>query len=190
MMKALKSLFPASLIILSLLVSSCASGPKYSQSKGSGALAGHNGKALVLIYWEPGMASAAVKPFVYVNQTTLPQHICRGGFISYEAKPGPITVAFSIEEGDSTPETQRQRLAQNVVNGALNGGLIMAAVNGLGAKQQDIHLRAKHSVQFNAQANSTYYLAVTKAGTKLEQVSQSTGEKQIQDCHWLNPGGS
>lgn len=173
---------PARLLLAAAaaVLSSCAGGQKFAESKSTGAVAPKNGKGLVLIYWEPGFVSAAFKPYIYVNGAQLPQRLRRGGFITQDVQPGMNDFAFSQSPGESTSKTKTQA----VVGGILLSGVVGGAM----AVSSDIKAHSKHGIALNILPNETHYVQMVGAGGKLQEVPKATGEQQIQSCHWLNPG--
>lgn len=186
------------------LFSACAGGTPYSEAKNSGALAPRNGKGMVLIYRTPGFVSAAYKPYLYVNGVELPSRLPRGGFYSFEATPGPLTVAYSKVRGESTAATQQQAASEMRMSGALMdtslrlqghapldyGALGLGTLyNSSAAAANDQIIRRKVGLNIQVQPGRTNYVYMGGAGGDLHEASQETGEEEIESCHWLNPAG-
>lgn len=173
--------------MLCSLLASCASGPDYSSVKASGALSPHKGKGMVLIYRSSGFVSAAYKPVIYINNVEQSARLARGGFMSYEASPGPLHLAHSKVAGDSTSETRTKAVVGNAVVGAIVLGPVGAALGGSMAVSGDIDAHRKVGLDIVVRPNETHYVVMGGAGGPLESVPKEEGEEDIVDCHWLNP---
>jgi len=155
------------LVVLTGCVSN--SGQPYHDLQTSGALAPSNGKAMVFIYNSENGIVGSGNPGVYVfaNDVLLPGRLPNNSFISYEASPGPLTIAIADQPDKASPTS-------DVIAG-LTGGALGFAVN-----------RAEHhryGVDLNVVAGQTYYF---KSTGRLHQMSTEQGENEIKGCKWQN----
>ena len=164
-------------VITAALLAGCASGPLYRDIKTSGSLTPHKGNGMVLIYWKPSAAgSGYAGAYLFANNVRLPSRLPRGGFISYEAAPGPLKISLAAKTNEATATTQTVA--------ALSGGAM-----GLLADNNDRH---RYGLDINLLPDQTYYLEM-RAGFwhgLLDQVPKEKGEKDIQQCHWENAPSS
>ena len=168
-------------------LASCAGGQTYSDVKSTGALTPRNGNGMVLIYRTSGMVSAAYKPYLYADQVLLPARLARGGFYSYEAKPGPLSLAYSKVLGESTPETRAKARVTNMVGGAIVAGPLGAVLGAAIAGGADIDSRRRVALNITVLPGQTHYVYMGGAGGDLQVATPEEAEEDIEDCHWLNP---
>ena len=175
-----------------IFLSACAGGgSQFSEVKKTAGLTPHNGKGLVLIYWQPGFAAAALKPYVYVNGAQLPTQLARGGFISHEVAPGTMAVAYSLSPGESTSETRSKAATGAAVGGALFSGPVAGILGAALAPYDDkVNHKKRGMGDINVQPNSITYVMMEGSPGKLKEVPREVGEKEIEKLRWLNQSGS
>ena len=164
-------LFLASLS--AIILSACASGPRYSEAVRTGALNPKDGKGIALIYFGQGAVAGGTKTYhVYANKQLLTDAMRFGRFYSYEAI-GPVS--FSTNRGSGN-------VGADVALGTVLSGGIGAAI----AYQQG-HDKDQLTLQMEPQ--KTYYIEMRTAfwREKMELVSKEKAESKIQQCQWLNP---
>jgi len=147
--------------VCTCLLMSCASGPDYAAVKNAAAMTPRNGKGLVLVYRESGIAGAGSKPFIWVNGTKMPGQLARGGYYSYDAAPGPTQVLFSWRDH---ARTKGEMLGQFV-----GGGVVGVILGGLGHE--------KISVDLNVAPNKTHYVLMN--GRALSETSKENTEEAL-----------
>lgn len=173
---------PIAAAFLSMLLVGCASGPDYTSVKASGALTPRAGKGMVLIYRSKGLAASGTKPYIYVNQSQMPSRLARGGFYSYEAASGPLHLAHSFAEGESTAETKKSA----AIEGFFSAGALGAAL----APGMDIDAHRKVAITVQVQSGQTHYVFMDRLDRPLSEVPKDKvedAEAELTECHWLNP---
>lgn len=172
---------------ISILLASCASGgPDFASVKASGALTPKAGKGMVLIYRSKGLAASGTKPYIFVNQRQMPSRLARGGFYSYEAVPGPLHLAHSFAEGESTAQTKRNA----VIGGIVSAGILGAALASPLAIPMDIEAHRKVAITVQVQPGQTHYIVMGRLDRPLSEVPNDEVEDakaELTECHWLNP---
>jgi len=145
-------------------LSSCASNPNPTYASAKASLTPEPGKGLVLIYYKDGITGKAGRLKISANDQLLTDKFRRGSFYSYQAPPGPLALTTAVKPTYVPIAIALQALAAIPI----------------------------HYKPFQVEANQTYYLPL-KAGAfmpKLEPVSKEEGERDIQNCHWVNPAGN
>ena len=166
-----KTVLPSILILLSAALSGCASGPRYSDMKSSGALTMPKEKALVLIY-DGGLPWGKTYK-VYANDNLVTDAICNESFATYYATPGTLRLASTAMSGNAGVD-----ILKNASESGPLFGMIYAAV---GQKKDLLVLKVA--------AGETYFVRMSSGMVreKLEWISNEHGAKEIAGRHWVNP---
>jgi hypothetical protein len=146
--------------ICAFIFSGCASNtaPLYPNVKAS--LTPQAGKGLALLYFNAGMGpGGSAKYHVYANDKALIERFTNKTFYSYQAPPGDLRLVTT----------------KNVPYVLVLPGLF--------------DLIPKNQPPVRIDANQVYYfkLSVGFFRENLRQVSKEEAEKDMNDCHWLNP---
>ena len=91
------SWFSTAAICACLLTGCAASGPLYHEVKSS--LIPEAGKGLAIVYFRPGGLGGANKFPIWANREVLTDKFRLGGFYTYQAAPGQLSLAVSREVG-------------------------------------------------------------------------------------------
>jgi hypothetical protein len=165
------------LILAVALFTGCAAatGPVYRDVSKSGSLTGRPGTGMVLIYWPPDFFTGDSGYWLFANDVVLPSQLLKGGFYSYEAAPGPLDVAFSMSKGKSTAGGQALSILAPVLTGGYPSYMLF-------------HRRPR--LDINVLPEQTHYVRLAKDSGHLPpvliEVRKEEGEREIQECHWIN----
>lgn len=126
---------------------------------------------MILVYWPPHFFTGSSGYFLFANNVLLPGQWHEGGFYSYEAAPGPLNLAFSNSQGKATATGE-------AVSILLGGANYLAYVGS--------HRRI--GLDINILPEQTHYvqLAHIRGEFALKEVPKEEGERDIQECHWVN----
>jgi hypothetical protein len=150
--------------ICACLVSGCAGNGNQTYHSAMASLTPQPGRGLVLIYYKDGVGGHAARWRISANDQLLTDNFRRGCFYAYQAAPGTLVLATSVKPTH------------------IPVAIVMQAAGAV----------PNHHKPIQVEANQTYWLPI-KAGAfreRLEPVSKEEGERDIQDCHWLNPTGN
>jgi hypothetical protein len=168
-------------LLLAAWLSGCSStsrGPSFAEARASGRLAPPNGKSMVMVYRTPGVIGAMIKPYVYINGVLLGP-MSRGGFYTYETAPGHCVVAYSLKLGESNAKTK--------TGAAIGGALLYGGIGAVAGIYGDIDAHEKKGNSFTLQPGRTHYFLMEPSGGSYNEPPAEEAEKDIADCHWLNP---
>jgi hypothetical protein len=143
----------------------------YPDAKRSAALVPPKNNASVLIYWaKADKASSATH--VYANDKKLSKDLEPGTFYSYQAEPGPLRLASGERVG-------------TIVGLSATMGLLCPPV----AVASAVMMRPKADrLTLGIQPGANYYVKFTPAwNAKMTLTPPDVAERELADCHWLNP---
>ena len=170
------------------LFSGCASGPSgpvYSDVHNG--FTPHKGYGLLIIYREPGFRTDP--EYLFANDVALPGRLPVGGFYTYEAASGPLSIAFADLPEKSTPTTKTLAALT-----PFSGGLL-----GLG---MDVIERRRHGIDITVLPDQVVYLKLDPAAMRAgisggginsliwREVTAEQAAEDIQKCHWENASPS
>ncbi len=168
-----------SLLILAAMVAlftGCATrGPLYPTVKNSASLTPPKDKGLVIIYCALHGGS---KFTIYGNDQMLTNVMIGTSFYAAFCNPGPYRLSSGkgIKPGDVTAAA---------IGGVLTGGILGGVLNG----EMEGGQQKRDWVTINVEPGQQYYVRIKMGWVRehLEQVPAAQGERELRDCHWLNP---
>ena len=169
------------LAVATVLLVGCAGpdGPLDSDVKKSAGLVAPKNKASVLIYWASADKPSATMPrqcYLYANDKKFSETLERGSFYAHEAEPGQLRLASGLP-------------TSTIVGGTIAMSLICLPVAAINAPLALQH-KKQDRLTLRAIPGATYFVKFTPArDEKMTLVQPEFAERELADCHWLNPPG-
>ena len=113
------------LILITAVISGCASGPKYSEVKNSiPALDPEQGR---IFFYRPSVIGAAIQPNILVNGSVVGEMVSKG-FFYVDRSPGHYVVSASTES-EATLQLMLQASQTQYVKGSISIGILVGRPN-------------------------------------------------------------